>query len=92
MFRELLELPAWARLVEAARAQVHNRRINYVRGPIKEGSNVYEQQWNLGEANGIETFIHLPQTLIESNRAIIEEHMNSHPTEEVDVPKDEFGV
>lgn len=92
MFQELLELPGWARLVEAARAQVHNRRIGYVRGPIKEGSNVYEQQWMLGEANGIETFISLPRTLIESSRAIIEEHQQTVATEEPNVPEDAPSV
>ena len=77
LFQELLEHPAWVELRKVAEAQVANRRNQYFRGPLKEGQTVNQQQWELGEASGIETFLRLPEILLETGRAIIEEYVNA---------------
>ena len=79
LYQELLTSRGWVELVEAAKKQMHARRAPYLRGPIQDG-NIYKQQYELGEAAGIELFINIPQVVIDSCRAIIEEHTNANTT------------
>lgn len=84
LFRELEQFPAWVELREAANAQIASRRNKYYRNPLKAGQTIEEQQWELGEAAGIEFFVKLPEIMIQSARTIIEEWVkNNEP------PKDE---
>ena len=71
--QELLVSPGWAVLVRVANAQINNRRGPYMRAPLKSDT-MLEQQWTLGEASGIEIFIRLPDTIVESHKSIIEEN------------------
>ena len=79
--RELQQLPGWAALVSAANAQIHNRRRKYQTGPIQDG-NIYQQQWELGEASGIEVFINLPQIIIDGALAVLQEIKENVPKDD----------
>jgi hypothetical protein len=63
-FRKLIETPGWAELVKVARAQAQARRNQVIGSPLLKMDDVLAQQWNLGEASGIETIVALPHTII----------------------------
>jgi hypothetical protein len=67
-------------LLKAADAQVKARRGKYMLSPIKDG-NVFQQQFELGEAAGIDFMVRIPTIAIEGARAIIEEHRSANETE-----------
>jgi hypothetical protein len=72
-FRELIETPGWKSLKEVARAQIEARRAQHSRTPAIGTEGMLKQQWDFGEACGIELFLSLPQSLIDGAEAIIQE-------------------
>lgn len=79
LFRALQASPGWAALVEVAQAQISHRRQKYNLVPLKTTDGLLEQQWELGEASGIELFLRLPQSIIDGGEAIITERMQNEP-------------
>lgn len=79
LMSELLESKGWKELVQAAHEQIKNRRGKHLVGPLKEGMSIYAQQFELGEAAGIELFTKIPLTLLEGSRAVLEEIKASEP-------------
>lgn len=73
MYRELLESPAWVELVKAAEVQIHHRRQKYNFAPLNSTDALLQQQWELGEASGIDLFVRLPQSIIDGCEAVIAE-------------------
>ena len=78
-----MQHPGWVALLEIAKAQVHNRRVNHMRAPLKEGVSLAHQQWELGEASGMELLMTLPMTLIEAGTSIVKEHTQTEEANNV---------
>ena len=74
LFQELVQSQAWVELRKVADAQIHNRRSAYLKGPLKADVSIYQQQFELGEAAGIELFFNIPAIALEAAKAIIKEH------------------
>lgn len=68
----LLESPGWARLVEIATAQINHRRGQHTLAPLQDASKIGVQQFELGEAAGIDLFVNLPKSLIASHDAAMQ--------------------
>lgn len=83
VFQELLTSPAWVELAKIAEVQVHNRRQKHIFQPLASSDGVLQQQWELGEAGGIELFMRLPQNIIDGCLAILEERKQYGTDEEV---------
>lgn len=73
-YQDLLQSDAWAGLVEAANAQIHARRRKHELKPLVDSGKITEQQFEFGEAAGIELFIKIPQNEIDACRSVIEEY------------------
>lgn len=77
-----MQSPAWEELRKAAQVQIDTRRNKYYRSPLKEGQTIFEQQFELGEATGIELFLKLPEIVLAAATAVIEEARQNEPTPE----------
>lgn len=76
-----MQSPAWVELRKVGDAQIQSRRGKHLTGPIKEGVSIYQQQFELGEAAGIELFFKLPEIVMDAARTIIKENEQTNEPE-----------
>ena len=76
-FQELLDLPAWSRLVEMATAQMKMRQDQLLM-PMHERTAVSidrplpTDEFLKGESSGVRLFTQLPNIIMESAKAVID--------------------
>ena len=69
MMEDLVEMPGWKFLAEAAKVQAQSRENEVM---LKPTENPLTQEYLKGEVQGIKLFVTLPEKLIEGSQAIIE--------------------
>ena len=81
-FQELLEQPAWCRLVKFADEQMRMRQSQLLlpthERAVPEGRPLPSDEFLKGEGSGIRLFTQLPSIMMETAKALIEnEEMNN---------------
>ena len=76
-FQELLDLPAWSRLVEMATAQMKMRQDQLLmpmheRTAVSADRPLPTDEFLKGESSGVRLFTQLPNIIMESAKAVIE--------------------
>lgn len=69
IMEELVKTPGWKLLEEAAKVQSTSRQNEIM---LKPTENALVQEYAKGEVQGIQLFMTLPRTLIESSKAILD--------------------
>ena len=74
--RKLLKSEGWARLREYAEAQIQTRRDDIELKPLEAMDQVLAEQFTKGEIAGIRHFVMMPENVVESLEAELEQLIN----------------
>lgn len=64
VWRGLVRSRGWDRLVKILQGQINSRRGQHMVQPLESTSGITKQQFELGEAAGLEIAIRLPQNMV----------------------------
>lgn len=77
-----MQEPGWAALLEIKEVQTRIRRGNHLLSPLQDANKLPMQQFELGEAAGMDAIMKLPYDLIEDYKQQVHEELTE--TEEED--------
>jgi len=75
-FQSLLTHPGWGRLVRLAEEQVYNRTQKVMKTPTSREYTSMLQEFEKGEASGIELFMAIPLVTLEQFKDLITEEID----------------
>ena len=85
--RQLLKSPGWELLVKHAQAQIQTRTDTVILTPLESTGKVTQQEFQKGEIAGMRLLIALPESLIETVKAILDKQQRENDESENIDPK-----